>query len=182
MSEETNTYGVLLYTVKCDDYLLTRASVVTVTAAPGRRFRNIVDPGVYADLLATGISCVSQNVADQRMSYVYGMEIEYRDVFSASVRDLERMLKAIKGVHRKMERMQEREGRPLTFGQFCNQFARSVGAVFMISERRKPNGGGYDDPEAYLWSDLFSGAEQFNSAIEKAVRVQAGLEKTNGAD
>ena len=63
--------------------------------------------------------------------------IAYRELYSVELNDAEKMVKTLRTLHSKREKMTETEGYTTTFGQAVNRFARMIGASCVLIERTK---------------------------------------------
>ena len=62
----------------------------------------------------------------------YGWSVEYRNLYSVDLGAATRILKALRTIDRRMDKMTEREGQPQSFGQFVNRFMRAIGASTIV--------------------------------------------------
>lgn len=62
----------------------------------------------------------------------YGWRVEYRSVYTADLREVERMVKALRKVERGLERIRDNEGDAESFGQYVNRVARVLKVAGLI--------------------------------------------------
>ena len=88
----------------------------------------------YAQLRVTA----QANAGDTNGAYAY--ETAYRDT-NVNVRDGEAMMKVLRSIQRKMEKMESVEGSAKSFGQYVNRVARALG-IKRVYLRKNGNGHG----------------------------------------
>ena len=67
------------------------------------------------------------------MSYTIGnATVCYSDVFQITLKHARIYLKTLSDIEKRLQRMESVEGRPLTFGDEVNRFARAIGAEGLI--------------------------------------------------
>jgi hypothetical protein len=88
----------------------------------------------------------------QTSTYVYrttGMhwDVEYRDLYSVELGDLERMVKYLRTVTKKLDRMKDERGYAESFAEHVTRLAEAVGAKTFVWKRDPSARGGwsYDD-------------------------------------
>jgi hypothetical protein len=88
----------------------------------------------------------------QTSTYVYrttGMhwDVEYRDLYSVELGDLERMVKYLRTVTKKLDRMRDERGYSETFAEHVTRLAEAVGAKTFVWKTDPSARGGwsYDD-------------------------------------
>lgn len=77
---------------------------------------------------------------------LYAWCVEYRDTFTIRLEIAEEMVKALRMVARKMQRLDDKYGPAKTFGQYVARFADAVGATSAV---RQDGGNGHCYSENY---------------------------------
>jgi hypothetical protein len=86
----------------------------------------------------------SQANSDNREN-LYGWDVRYRETGSLELHDLERMVKTLRTITRKMEQLSAKYGRPDTFPAYVARVAAAVGADSIVfSQQDHPTHNGTD--------------------------------------
>lgn len=77
------------------------------------------------------------NDSDGARRRLYGWEVEYRDVYTVDRREAARMHKTLTAVERKLDALNDRYGRPATFGAYLLRVAAALGATRIVLPKRE---------------------------------------------
>lgn len=103
-----------------------------------------------------------RNIGPDRDHDWYGFALEYREVFSAGLAELEMMTKGLRSIRRKLDKLDEQFGRPQDLVTFCARVAVAIGCT-----DRSPFGQWCDeitfDGTHYKWTD----ADGLRYALDK---------------
>lgn len=143
------------------DYYHVRASVVVI--GPTRyemqridqgerlsidyeRIRNVSDE-LHGGLFLNDLMVVSQGNSEDEPRKLYGWEVRYQNVHSIDLREATRMHMTLSLVERRMEKVEAKYGRAMSFGAYLARVAEAVGASAFVSQATKTGRGGwsYDD-------------------------------------
>lgn len=72
---------------------------------------------------------------------MYGMEVAYDCFDRINFRDAQKAVKTLAPIERKMQKIQDLEGQPKSYGQWLNGVARAIGAKTVLFRRIKPSAG-----------------------------------------
>lgn len=74
--------------------------------------------------------------ADCQMSadndHAYGFKVSYHEPFRVDIRNCEKMVKTLRKIEKKINKLNDEFGEPRTFGEYVSRFAKAVGAKTVI--------------------------------------------------
>lgn len=110
---------------------------------------------------------------DVESGNVYGYDIEYRDVIGVNLQTAEKMIKVLRSVDRKLEKIQSELGYPQSFSAYLARAGKAMGisqyGFLPVTGRTFPSGA------SYAWH----GATMIDAMVAeriKHLRTQAGVE------
>jgi hypothetical protein len=115
-----------------------------VVIGPDDKIRNPsdmeCDQGGYCDLM---IDCLGNE--EHKEQGVYSWSVGYRSPYDVDLRRAEIMVKTLRAIERKMDRIKSSLGPPESFGAFVGRAAAVIGAQRFVFLRGKSRGWSYDD-------------------------------------
>jgi hypothetical protein len=188
MAKATNktsaTIGLYIEVEKKDSWFHVRANVVFVGLKPsemadidaGRSISRDVNSdtirnvgGYDADESPNGLyldsfRVNSQGNNDDDTRHLYAWEIEYRDVYSIDARKARKMADTLATVEKRMAKVEEKYGRPMTFGAYLLRVADAIGASRFVIPAKVRGSSDYRYREHSI-RDLASGASMIDGII-----------------
>jgi hypothetical protein len=149
-----------------------RISVILVEIhAPSKTIRNYSgdawsDPKQLSDLQAGRYLFHDAKNPEQ----CNGVDLEYRDKFSADLRQCEAMAKTLRQADAKLRKLRDELGNSDTTGEAFRRIGQVFGCKWLITfDRDAPNRGfGYDDNDhAYRWYTLVEGKDHVNWVVRE---------------
>jgi hypothetical protein len=108
---------------------------------------------------------------DGRMgSESYGWSVQYRNLYSVDLGSANRILKTLRTIDRRMDKMIEREGQPQSFGQFVNRFMRAIGASIIVDSAKNETQWSLREA-AYIVDTRVAEIREQSQALERGERV-----------
>lgn len=172
------------------DYFHIRAHVVTIGTTSYERRRIDDTPGYdpkvgadtirnvsdrdrdadYGGLLLDNLRASSQGCSSDTPRNLYGFTVDYRDVYSCDRHYAEGMAKTLKTIERRMAKLADQYGRPVTFGQYLARLAAAVKATaFVFTERDVRGRSSYSEREHRI-TTVASGIGQVDRLTDQWVR------------
>lgn len=178
------TIGLYVTQEKADGYYHVRAYPVFIGLRPsemasidaGRTIdreinsdtiRNI--SGFYADETPNGlylenlhVNSQGNNDADPR--HLYGWDIDYRNVYSIDARKARLMAETLATIEKRMAKIEDKYGRPATFGAYLLRVADAIGATRFVVPVRNHGASSYRGREHTI-RDLSTGGSIVDGMI-----------------
>lgn len=107
-------------------------------------------------------------MATNMESISYGWDIEYRQPYNVDLQRAEEMVKALRIVQRKMNRIHQLIGRPATFGQYLARAAQALSVTTILIERFEHRNVGYNrlsDDQRYITSTVSSAVDTVDRLV-----------------
>jgi hypothetical protein len=154
--------GIYIRTETDSGYFHVRGSIVSIGPTQGDlraikagtldawkipdKVRNISDlPGLYLDSLEIN----SQGNNDDRERHLYGWDLRYRDKGFIDRHEAKRMWQTLTILEKKLDRLTEQLGSPVTFGAYLARIATVIGAKSFVMKSEHDHGRTtfYDDTQ-----------------------------------
>jgi hypothetical protein len=109
------------------------------------------------------ISCQGDDKSRTRdREAVYGFSCEYHDIYTVDLRKAERMVKTLRAINGKLEKMNESRGYVTSFGEYVGRLAEAVGAKGIGIKREQPS---QYNQATHDWLTVGDGINRINSMI-----------------
>lgn len=124
--------------------------------------RNPIDESALRDLCAETVEYAGENTHES-----HWWNMTYQQPYEVDLRRAEGMARALKHLQKQIARMEQKEGRPMSFGQYLTRVARAFGAKAIITVRDGEQvRGSYDSNDrAYIMNNLGDGAAAVDRKI-----------------
>lgn len=107
----------------------------------------------------------AQGNNDDAVRHLYGFEVEYRDVYSVNASIANAMHKTLRIIELRMHKLDEKYGRPVTFGAYLARVAAAIGATKFVFPANV-NASSYRDREHRI-VDLHDGIYRVDGIVRE---------------
>ena len=115
----------------------------------------------------------SQGKDDDQPRHLYGFDYEYKDVFSVDTRRAGQMFKTLQTIEKKTAALEEKYGRPATFGAYVARIANAIGADAIVFVTTPDSG--WHNKNGHRLYNLGDGAGRIDGIVREW--IDAGIPK-----
>lgn len=95
--------------------------------------------------------------------HLYGFDVEYKDVYSVDLRRAEQMAKTLKTIETKTAALEQKYGRPGSFGAYVARIGNAIGADAIVFIDAKDNG--WHNKNGHRLYNLGDGAARIDGIV-----------------
>lgn len=118
------------------------------------------------DLHQLMVNSQGDNGSSER--HLYGWEVEYRDLFSIDLRKAQQMAKTLATIEKRIDALNEKYGRPGTFGTYLLRVADAIGATRIVWPQGVERSS-YSEREHRIMS-LYNGSSYVDGQVREWVK------------